>query len=369
MRRLGLRVSVSMVLVRNNRSHPLCAVAILAICGVLACVLLPIRAANAESVKNSVSLKALGFDRGFGLWPLPDPPKLDSRKVDLGRRLFHDPKLSGTGTISCASCHDLKSGGDDGQIKSIGVTGKPTLRNSPTVFNTALHSTWFWDGRAVSLEDQIDGPIHHPDEMGSNWPHIVKTIRSSRDYVKSFDAVYSGKIDQSTIKNAIATFEKSLVTPDSPLDRYLKGNRSAMSPRAVAGFGRFRALGCISCHQGTLLGGNLFQKIGIFRKFGLFGKRPQAQTADNGRYRVTKDEADRHLLKVPSLRNVALTAPYFHDGSAATLEAAIELMAYYQLGRTLSDEEIKDLVAFLESLTGRINLSSIGKEIPNGQTN
>lgn len=340
-----------------------------AICGALAWMSLPISSALSENAMDSYSLEALGLDRSFGLWSLPEAPKLDRRKVDLGRRLFHDPKLSGTGTVSCASCHDLDAGGDDGRHKSIGVTGKRTRRNSPTIFNVGLHSSWFWDGRAASLEDQIDGPINDPDEMGSSWTHIVKTVKSSRDYAELFDAAYSGKIDQSTIKNAIAIFEKSLVTPGSPFDRYLKGDRSAIRHDAVAGYRLFKSLGCISCHQGTLLGGNLFQKIGVFRRYSSLNGSVSESKKDFGRFHVTGDEADRYLFKVPSLRNVALTAPYLHDGSAATLEEVVRLMAYYQLGRNLTDDEIAYLVAFLKSLTGPAALSSMGKEARNDQTN
>ncbi|MGI9387935.1 MAG: cytochrome-c peroxidase [Methyloligellaceae bacterium] len=336
------------------------------------CVAVSIFAAPSSALGDTATyvdaLDTLMLDRSFGLWPLPEAPKLDSRKVELGKRLFHDPILSSTGDVSCASCHDLKSGGDDGRAKSIGATGQPTRRNSPTVYNVSLHSSWFWDGRAESLEDQIDGPITHPDEMGSAWPDIVKRLKSSPQYTRLFRDAYGGDITPATIKNAIATFERTLVTPDSPFDRYLKGDLAALPKDAVTGLNLFKTLGCISCHQGALLGGNLFQKIGIFRKFGLLNRRAKGGAQDFGRYDVTKDDADRYFFKVPSLRNVALTAPYLHDGSAATLEEAVAMMAYYQLGRNLTSGETASLVAFLKSLTASAALSASGKEARNAQS-
>ena len=283
--------------------------------------------------------------------PVPDFIVAEHRKVELGERLFNDVRLSRNDTISCASCHDLGNGGDDGQRRSSGVGGAESAINAPTVFNSGLNFVQFWDGRAASLEDQIDGPIHHPDEMGSNWPAILRKLSGDPDYVRTFAKIYPEGLSEHAAKDAIATFERTLVTPGARFDRFLRGEAAAITPAEREGYALFKSLGCISCHQGRNVGGNMFQTFGVMGDY--FADRGSPTPADDGRFNVTGDARDRYVFKVPSLRNVALTPPYFHDGSAATLGQAVAVMAWYQLGRRLKEREVGLIVAFLKTLTGR----------------
>jgi cytochrome c peroxidase len=281
---------------------------------------------------------------------IPRHVELDDRKVGLGRRLFHDPRLSADNSVSCASCHDLRRGGTDGRVTSVGLGGATGSVNAPTVFNSGLSFRQFWDGRAETLEDQIDGPIRHPDEMASDWPQILKKLRADPDYTVQFSTIYATGMDSRTIKDAIATFERSLITPDCRFDRYLRGDSHALTAAEKEGYRLFKQNGCSSCHQGVLAGGNMFEKFGVVADY--FADRGRIVQADLGRFNVTGQEEDRYAFKVPSLRNVARTAPYFHDGSAKTLKEAVSVMAKYQLGRQLSADELGLIVQFLETLTG-----------------
>lgn len=282
--------------------------------------------------------------------PIPRPSQIDSRKVELGKRLFHDRRLSADNTVSCASCHDLRQAGVDHRATSLGIGGAVGEMNAPTVFNSGFSFRQFWDGRAETLEDQIDGPVHSSAEMASNWPAITKKLRADPDCANEFSNVYDRPIDEQGIKEAIATFERSLVTPDCRFDRYLRGERGALTADEKEGYRLFKVNGCSSCHQGVLAGGNMFEKFGVVADY--FADRGRISKADLGRFNVTGQETDRYRFKVPSLRNVALTAPYFHDGSAQTLDEAVVVMAKYQLGRQLTKEEILRIVLFLKTLTG-----------------
>lgn len=282
--------------------------------------------------------------------PLPHAPPLPAAKVALGERLFRDVRLSRDDSRACVSCHDLGRGGADRLKVSIGVGGAAGGINAPTVFNSGFNFVQFWDGRAASLEEQAAGPIHNPSEMGSSWPEVLPKLRADTRYAGEFSRLYPDGITAANVVDAIATFERSLVTPDSRFDRYLRGERDALTAQEAAGYRRFRDLGCSSCHQGVLLGGNMYQKFGVLRDY--FAGRPLTP-ADLGRYNVTRHEADRHVFKVPGLRNVALTAPYFHDASAHTLEDAVIIMARHQLGRDLAPGDLAALAAFLRSLTGQ----------------
>jgi cytochrome c peroxidase len=285
-----------------------------------------------------------------GFAPIPDPPALDARKVALGDRLFHDHRLSGDGTVACATCHDLARGGADGHRRSFGIGGRLAARNAPTVYNAALAAAQFWDGRAATLEDQIDFPIADRNEMATTWPAVIGRLGRDADYPAAFAALYPDGLTPAAVKDAIATFERTLLTPGAPFDRFLRGDAGALTPAARDGLALFGALGCAVCHDGPLLGG---------RRFARFEQRePQpvdpgeTWAPDTGRHRATGAEADRFVFKVPSLRNVAVTAPYFHDGSALTLAEAVRRMAAAEGGRALTDAEVDRLVAFLESLTG-----------------
>ena len=234
--------------------------------------------------------------------------------------------------------------------RSVGINGQQGNINAPTVFNASYNFRQFWDGRAETLEEQIDGPTHAAAEMGSNWAEIIAKLRQAPEYVTAFAKLYPEGIQAQTIRDAIATFERSLTTPDSRFDQYLKGNQNALSPAEKEGYQIFKSYGCISCHQGVSMGGNMYQKFGVMGDY--FKDRGKLTEADYGRYNVTKNEADKFIFKVPSLRNVALTSPYFHDGSAKRLEDAVIVMGRYQLGRELAPTEIAALVKFLQTLTG-----------------
>jgi cytochrome c peroxidase len=222
--------------------------------------------------------------------------------------------------------------------------------NAPTVYNAALNFVQFWDGRAATLEEQIDGPITNPLEMDSSWDGVIGKLAADADYAAAFSAIYPDGITPANVKKAVADFERTLVTRGSAFDRFLEGDERALSPEARAGYETFKSVGCIACHQGTNVGGNMFQRFGVLGDY--FKDRGNVVEADYGRYNVTKNEADRFVFRVPSLRNVEHTAPYFHDGSAATLEEAVQVMAKYQLGRRLGAEQVRGILAFLRSLTG-----------------
>ncbi len=285
--------------------------------------------------------------------PIPQEIKLDKRKLELGDRLFHDPRLSHDDGISCAYCHDLGRGGTDQRARSIGIGGQIGDRNAPTVFNSGFNFKQFWDGRAETLEDQIDGPIHDPREMGSNWPEIIAKLKRDPSYVSLFAQLYPDGIQSRTIKDAIGTFERSLITPNSRFDRFLRGETGAITEAEKAGYQLFKGYGCAACHQGINIGGNMFQKLGVMVDY--FAERGTPKGPALGRYNVTGREDDKYTFKVPSLRNVARTAPYFHDGSIPTLEGAVGIMARYQLGRSLSPREVDLIVGFLNTLTGEYN--------------
>jgi len=284
--------------------------------------------------------------------PIPNLlPELDSQKIALGNKLYQDPQLSKDNKVSCATCHALDKGGTDRRVRSVGINGKVGLVNAPTILNSSLHFKQFWDGRAESLEAQIDGPIHNDLEMGSSWPEIIGKLKQSPEYAAQFRQLYDDGITDNNIKNAIATYERSLNTPNSRFDRYLNGDKTALSAEEQEGYRLFQGNGCVACHQGVLLGGNLFQKFGVYGDY--FKDRGNITKADYGRFNITKKEEDRFTFKVPSLRNVELTAPYFHDGQAETLDEAVRVMTRYQLGREASSKDINLIIKFLTTLTGQ----------------
>ena len=282
--------------------------------------------------------------------PLPRSVEVDPLKAALGEQLYHDTRLSGDNTISCASCHDLARGGADGQRFSDGIGGRLGGINSPTTFNSAFQTSQFWDGRAASLEEQADGPPNNPIEMGSSWAEIVAKLQKDAEFTRRFREAYPQGWSKESISDAISEFERTLVTPNSRFDRYLIGDVGALANDERHGWDLFQWNGCQSCHMGKLLGGQSYEVMG--RRADYFGERGGVGPADLGRFNVTHDPADRHRFKVPTLRNVALTAPYLHDGSAPDLRAAVRAMAKYQVGRELREADVDALVRFLESLTG-----------------
>lgn len=304
---------------------------------------------NLPVVRSEAPLLAANHEP---ITPIPTEIPLDLEKVALGKQLFHDPQLSSDNSTSCASCHSLTQGATDRKAKSVGVAGRIGHVNSPTIFNSGLQYKQFWDGRAETLEEQIDGPIHNDIEMASNWPEIIGKLKQSDDYRQYFQDLYADGMTPETIKDAIATFEESLYTPNSRFDQFLRGNKNALTAKEKAGYQRFQDFGCISCHQGVLLGGNMFQKFGLFGDY--FHDRGNETQADLGRFNVTGQEEDRYVFKVPSLRNITLTPPYFHDGSAETLDEAVRIMIKYQLGREASTQDTDLILQFLNTLKGDI---------------
>ena len=270
-------------------------------------------------------------------------------KTSLGRMLYFDPRLSKNRDISCNSCHDLAAFGVDGEATSPGHRGQRGGRNSPTVLNAAFHVAQFWDGRAADVEEQAKGPVLNPIEMAMpDEATVVAVLRSIPGYPPLFAAAFPDAEEALTYDNmarAIGAFERRLVTP-SRFDAFLAGDDDALTDPEQAGLAAFMEVGCVSCHLGPVLGGTLYRKLGFVKPY---------PSEDPGRVEVTKNEADRAVFKVPSLRNVAKTGPYFHDGSIATREQAIRIMAEYQLGRTLDDDQVAAISAFLASLTGVVD--------------
>ena len=277
--------------------------------------------------------------------PIPNSIHVDEQKAILGKKLFFDPLLSKDGTISCATCHDLQNGGDDGLQFSFGIKGQKGNINAPTVYNAVFNFRQFWDGRAKDLKEQAKGPIENPKEMGHSFVVLTAVLEGKKLYKKFFNILYPDGITKENIADAIAEFEKALITPNAPFDRFLKGEKDAITAQEKRGYKLFASKGCILCHNGVNVGGNFYNKFGIFK---------DANSTELGRYQITKREEDKYVFKVPSLRNVALTAPYMHDGRAKTLRDAVEIMTEHQLGRYMSSEETEDIVAFLKSLTGEI---------------
>lgn len=263
--------------------------------------------------------------------PLPPPPAADPLKVALGERLFQDPRLSGDGTRSCASCHDLRTNGASGARRDAAPDGRELPLNTGTVFNAALSFRLGWAGGFRSLEVQAESLLRNPAIMGADLEAVLRRLAGDPDTSRRFREAYGRGPDREGLLDAIATFQRSLVTPGGRFDRWLAGDDAALSAEELAGYRLFRSVGCASCHQGANVGGNLFQRHGIFRPLASPGPP---------------------LLRVPSLRNVAATAPYFHDGSAATLEEAVRGMALAQLNLALPEGEVRGIVAFLRTLTG-----------------
>ncbi len=280
-------------------------------------------------------------------------------KIALGKQLFFDPRFSSTGTVSCNSCHNLMTGGDDSRSTSMGVHGLAGPRNAPTVWNSAFHSVQFWDGRAVSLEEQAKGPVVAGVEMGmGSLDEALARLRDIPGYVEQFRAVFGGEqpVTADNAAKAVAAYERTLITPGSPYDRYVTGDASALTPQQARGMKTFEDLGCIACHRGPAFNGPLMPDgKGFFISFPFHTSeyvKIYDLRDDDGRFKVTGDENDRHKFRVPTLRNVALTAPYFHNGKVKTLEEAVRVMAPSQLNKRLLDEQVRDVAAFLEALTG-----------------
>jgi len=271
-------------------------------------------------------------------------------QIALGRMLYYEPRLSKSQTISCNTCHDLAKYGVDGEPTSDGHKGQKGDRNSPTVYNAAAHFAQFWDGRAPDVEEQAKGPVLNPVEMAMpGEKKVVAVLESMPEYVDLFQKAFPADKKPITYDNmakAIGAFERRLMTP-SRWDALLAGDEKALSAEELVGLKTFLDTGCQSCHNGALLGGTTYQKMGAVK--------PYTRSADPGRFRLTKNEADKAVFKVPSLRNIEKTGPYYHDGGVASLEEAVRMMAEHQLGRTLTPKQTRQIVDFLKVLTGRID--------------
>lgn len=323
------------------------------------------KGAAAEATKQVLKAVTIDAARLAAFQPLPDvmPSEknpLSDEKIALGRMLYFDQRLSKNHDLSCNSCHGLDTYGVDNKRFSEGHKGQLGGRNSPTVYNAALHVAQFWDGRAADVEEQAKGPILNPVEMAMpDEQRVVDTVKSIPQYVELFAKAFPDAADPVTydnIANAIGAFERKLVTP-SRWDEFLKGDEAALTDAEKEGFNAFADAGCMACHTGANLGGHLYQKAGLIK--------PWPNQADLGRHDVTKADADKYFFKVPSLRNVAKTGPYFHDGSEETLEGAVRAMAEYQLGKELAEDQVKSIVTFLSALTGELPTEYIQKpELP-----
>lgn len=279
--------------------------------------------------------------------PIPLRIPYDLAKAQLGQRLFFDPILSRDRSIACVSCHDFTKGGADPRNVSSGVGGAQGKMQAPTVLNAVFNLAQFWNGRAATLEDQAMGPIHNPIEMAMSSNEVTSRLIHNPFYRQAF-AHINGRstITITDVAEVIAEYEKTLITPNSPFDRYLR-HEEPLSPASLRGYEVFKRLGCASCHNGVLVGGNSYQKIGVIIPY------PRKPNIDD-RYALTGNQRDKNVFKVPTLRNIALTAPYFHDGSAKTLSEAVRLMSHHNVGIKPTEQEEIDLISFLKSLTAAL---------------
>ncbi|TCU13477.1 cytochrome-c peroxidase [Rhizobium sullae] len=290
--------------------------------------------------------------------PLPEEPiaplaaagPSDQAKIALGEGLFNDARLSHDGVFACSSCHRLELSGDDGQARSVAADGESLDFNAPTVFNSAFSFRLNWRGNFDTLEEQNEAVLLDDKLMNTSWDELLPKLRSDRNYAERFARIYGEAASRATVLDALAVFQRSLITPDARFDRYLKGERDAITADEEHGYQLFKAYGCVACHQGANVGGNLFQKFGIFQD--PFAGQKALSEADQGRFAITRAEADRHVFRVPSLRNVAVTSPYFHDGRTGSLGEAVKIMARNQLGRELDQRDSDLIVKFLGTLTG-----------------
>lgn len=284
--------------------------------------------------------------------PIPLTTDVDPAHAALGRRLFSDTRLSRDGAHSCASCHALDHGGVDNRQSVMPGTDGKLRRDTPTVFNVGFNIAFNWDGSGRSLEAVTRELIVSPSRFDNTWPHVLETLSADKSYVAAFKSSYRDGLTIDNTLDALTSYLRALATPNARFDRYLRGDPAALTAAEKHGYGLFKSFGCVACHQGMNVGGNLYQKFGIFRDT---SNAPTGQEMDPGRMRVTHDARDYRVFRVPSLRNVQLTPPYFHDGSAATLHDAVRTMAKVQLDRNLSDGDVDAIVQFLCTLTGELD--------------
>jgi len=305
-----------------------------------------------QRLPNKISSEQITVNNTEPIKPIPLSLDLDYQKVELGEKLFFDKQLSKNYTVSCGSCHELDKGGTDRSKYSTHYNGTLSAVNSPTIFNVGFNFKQFWNGRVETLEEQAGMILNNSKSMGISWEDVISRLSKDPEYTSKFKLIYKSEIKPEHIQNAIAEYERSLFTPNSRFDQYLRGDTNAINQEELEGYLLFKKYGCTSCHQGVNVGGNMFETFGISGDY--FSMRGNITEADYGRFNVTKNEVDRYVFRVPSLRNVSLTAPYLHDGTAETLEDAIRIMSLYQLGKTLSPEETDKITKFLHTLTGEL---------------
>ena len=312
----------------------------------LGAVLLPVQAVEWQALPDKA--------------PAPADNPTTPEKVELGQLLFMDPRFSSTGTVSCNSCHNVMLGGEDNRAVSMGVHGQTGGRSAPTVWNSGFSSAQFWDGRAATLEDQAKGPVVNPIEMGmGELEEAMNRVRDIPGYRAYFEKAFEGE-DPMTVDNAaraVAAYERTLITPNSPYDRYVKGDKKALTEQQIRGMNTFASVGCATCHSGAAFNGPVMKPgTGFFMKFPVSADSKYTEQYrledDKGRFEVSGKQHDAAMWKVPTLRNVALTAPYFHNGAVKTLDEAVRVMASTQLNRELDSAQTADIVAFLNALTG-----------------
>jgi len=303
--------------------------------------------------------------------PVPKDNKMSAAKIELGKQLYFDTRLSKTERVSCNSCHNVMAGGTDEKRVSEGIDGLKGGRNAPTVWNSAFMSVQFWDGRAATLEDQAKGPVLNPIEMGMpDEKLVIERLSKVKAYREQFKKVFGSEdVTLNRFAQAVAAYERTLITPNSPYDRYVKGEKKAMTAAAVRGLKKVQEVGCTSCHSGPMFAGPSFPVgTGFYQKFPMIpGSEYEGKyelTKDLGRYEATKNDSDKNMWRVPTWRNIAMTAPYFHNGSVDSLDEAVRVMAKTQLGKTLAENEVKDIVEFLKSLTGKFPKQTAPK-VPN----
>ncbi len=291
--------------------------------------------------------------------PAPADNPTTPEKVELGKILYHDPRLSSSGTVACASCHNVMAGGEDNRGGSVGVGAQVGGRSAPTVWNSAFNGTQFWDGRAPSLEAQAKGPVTNPIEMGmKNWDEVVARLKAIPGYAPLFAKAFSGAevVTADNAAKAIAAYERTLITPNSAYDKFAAGDKSALTEQQQRGAETFASVGCGACHSGPAFNGQTGQGAGVYFKFPSTDNPALEEqygfSKDMGRFEVTKNDADKHFFKIPTLRNITLTAPYFHNGKVKTLEEAVKIMAKLQLDKELTTQQVEDITAFLNALTG-----------------
>lgn len=288
------------------------------------------------------------------LAPLSAAPQFSPSKVKLGERLFNDPALSGKERFACRSCHDLKGGGTINMARTVGYEGRIHRFNAPTVFNVGNNYRLGWRGEFTSLEQQNEAVLLDENLMAANWKTLLLRLKTNAPYVREFKIAFGRLPDRPAVLEALAMFQRSLVTPNAPFDRYLNGDTDALSKAQVEGYHLFKRYGCASCHQGSNIGGNMFQKFGVFTAPDA-SQTDGGEEGDLGRWTITGAHRDRGVFRVPSLRNVDVTPPYFHDGRVETLAEAVVIMAQSQLGQDLPPADVSSIVAFLKALTGEYN--------------